>query len=98
MQTKKPHRTEVKEWCFRLMNDPEYFEKWRYIDTINYYNNIIEEFEKLYEQTPTTDHFIRAQILNGIKQSKKTWQKLMLFALVYYLNKNLIMTIVIYDI
>jgi hypothetical protein len=28
-------RTEAQEWCFRLMNDPEYFEKWRYKDTIN---------------------------------------------------------------
>jgi hypothetical protein len=28
------------------MNDPEYFEKWRYIDTINDYISLIEEFEK----------------------------------------------------
>ena len=34
-------RTESQEWCFRLMNDSEQFEKWRYIDTINDYNNII---------------------------------------------------------
>jgi hypothetical protein len=27
------------------MNDSEYFEKWRYIDSINVYNSIIEEFE-----------------------------------------------------
>jgi hypothetical protein len=32
------------------MNDPEYFEKWRYKDTINVYNSIIEEVEKLYKQ------------------------------------------------
>jgi predicted methyltransferase len=33
------------------MNDPEYFEKWRYIDTINDYNNLIAEFQKLYNHT-----------------------------------------------
>jgi hypothetical protein len=36
------------------MNDPEYFERWRYTDNIEPYNSIIEEFEKLYEQTPAT--------------------------------------------
>jgi hypothetical protein len=46
---KRYHRTEAQEWCFRLMNDPEYFEKWRYTDTINDYNNLIAEFQKLYE-------------------------------------------------
>jgi hypothetical protein len=31
MQSKKQyHRTEAQEWCFRLMNDPDEFEKWRY--------------------------------------------------------------------
>ena len=54
----KRHSPEVQEWYFRLMNDPEYFEKWRYIDTINDYNNLIAEFQKLYDQTPTTNHFL----------------------------------------
>jgi hypothetical protein len=53
------------------MNDPEYFEKWRYVDTINDYNNIIAEFQKLYDQTPTTNRTARARILNGLKQSKR---------------------------
>jgi predicted methyltransferase len=47
----KRHSPEVQEWYFRLMNDPEYFEKWRYIDTINDYNNLIAEFQKLYNHT-----------------------------------------------
>jgi hypothetical protein len=60
---KKRYRTEAQEWCFRLMNDPEYFEKWRYTNTINDYNNlIIEEFQKLYDKTPATDRFARARI------------------------------------
>jgi hypothetical protein len=40
------------------MNDPEYFEKWMYIDNINAYNSIIKEFQKLYEQTTATDRYV----------------------------------------
>src|SRR5918912_467498 len=74
---KKRHRsrTEAQEWCFRLMNDPEYFEKWRYIDTINDYISLIAEFQKLYEQTPTTNHFMRARIQSGMKKSKRDLAK-----------------------
>jgi hypothetical protein len=50
----KRHSPEVQGWYFRLMNDPEYFERWRYTDNIEPYNSIIEEFEKLYEHTPAT--------------------------------------------
>jgi hypothetical protein len=40
MQSKKRHhRTEAQEWYFHLVNDPEYFEKCRYKDTINDYKN-----------------------------------------------------------
>ena len=53
------------------MNDPNEFEKCRYIDTINDYNFLIEEFQKLYEQTPASDRFIRARILSGMKKSKR---------------------------
>ena len=52
------------------MNDPEQFEKWRYIDTINDYNNLIAEFQKLYDNTPATDRFARARIQSGMKQSE----------------------------
>ena len=44
---KRHRRTEAQEQCFRLVNDPEYFEKWRYIDTINDYNNLIKEFQSV---------------------------------------------------
>ena len=64
----KRHSPEAQEWYFRLMNDPNYFEKWRYIDTISDYNSIIEEFVKLYQQTPITDRYASARILNGMKQ------------------------------
>lgn len=52
MQRKKRFRTEVEEWYFRLMNDPDEFEKFRYIDSINVYNSVIEECQKLYDKTP----------------------------------------------
>jgi hypothetical protein len=57
------------------MNDPNQFEKWRYINTINAYSSIIEEFQKLYEQTPSTDRYARARILSGMKQSRRELAK-----------------------
>jgi hypothetical protein len=71
IDNKKRHRFEAEEWYFRLMNDPKQFEKERYIDSINVFNSIIEEFQKLYEQTPATDRLVRDEILDGIKQSKR---------------------------
>jgi hypothetical protein len=53
------------------MNDPKYFEEWRFKDIINDYNMIIKEFEKLYEQTPATDRYVRARIISGLKKSEK---------------------------
>ena len=50
------------------------FHRRRYIDTINDYNSIIEEFQKLYEQTSVTQQYARARILSGMKKSKKSWQ------------------------
>jgi hypothetical protein len=58
-----------------MMNDPEYFEKWRFKDTINDYNSIIEEFQKSYEQTPVTQRYARARIQSGMKQSKRELAK-----------------------
>jgi hypothetical protein len=57
------------------MNDSEYFEKWRYQDTINDYNNLIEEFQKLYEQTPASDCIARARIQSGLEKSKRDLAK-----------------------
>jgi hypothetical protein len=67
----KRHRSDAQEWCFRLMNDPEYFEKRRYTDTISDYSSLIAEFQKLYEQTPASDRFARARIQSGMKKSKR---------------------------
>jgi hypothetical protein len=71
----KRHSPEVQEWCYRMMNDPEYFEKFRFKDTINDYNSIIEEFQKQYEQTPASDRFMRAKIISGLRQSKRDLAK-----------------------
>jgi hypothetical protein len=67
----KRHSPEVQEWYYRLMNDPEYFEKWRFKDTINDYNSIIAEFQKLNEQTPITQRYTRARILSGLNKSNR---------------------------
>ena len=67
---KKRYRTEAQEWYFRLMNDPNQFEKMRFIDNINVYSSVIEECQKLYDKTPASDRFIRARILSGMKKSK----------------------------
>jgi hypothetical protein len=44
-------------------------------DTINYYDMILREFDKLYEQTPTTDKYVRARIISGPKKSKRDLAK-----------------------
>lgn len=49
------------------MNDPNQFEKERFLDSINVYSDIIEEFQKLYDKTPMTDRLTRAKILNGME-------------------------------
>ena len=66
---KKRYRSEAQEWYFRLVNDPNEFEKMRFIDTINYYNSLIAEVRKLYEQTPVTQRYARARILSGLNKS-----------------------------
>ena len=47
------------------------WEKFRYIDTINDYNMIIDEFQKSFEQTPVTQRYTRARILSGMKRAKR---------------------------
>ena len=73
----KRHSPEVQEWVYRLMNDPEYFEKFRYIETINDYNSVIKECQKQYEQTPATaaNRFIRARSLNTMKRAQRELAK-----------------------
>src|SRR5919198_6296724 len=75
----KRHSPEVQEWVYRMMNDPEYFEKFRYIDTINDYNSVIEKCQKLYDNTPVTNEnrFIRAKSLSlsTMKRAQKELAK-----------------------
>jgi hypothetical protein len=66
----KRHDPKVQEWCYRLMNDPNQYEKWRYIDTIRDYSSVIEQLQKSYEQTPATDLYARARIISGIKRAQ----------------------------
>ena len=75
MQGQKQHRSEAEEWLFRLAKDPKQYEKETFIDGINEINRIIEEFQKMYETTPATDDSLRAEILKGIEESKRTLSK-----------------------
>jgi hypothetical protein len=76
MQGKKRRLSEVQKWYFRLMNDPEQFEKEAFIDGINTMKRVINEFQKMYEGTSATDHILRMKILNGMEQSKITLSKI----------------------
>jgi hypothetical protein len=73
----KRHSPEVQEWVYRMMNDPEYFEKWRFKDTINDYNLVIEECQKLYDKTPVTaaNRFMRARSWSTMKRAQKELAK-----------------------
>jgi hypothetical protein len=56
----------AQELRYRLMSDPEYFEQFRYLDTINVYRRLIEEYQKLYGQTPVTERTARVRIQSGL--------------------------------
>jgi rubrerythrin len=76
MVDKKRHLSEAEEWYFRLMNDPEQFEKETFIDGIDDFNSIIKELQNLYEETPPTDDVLRAEILKQIEHSKTDLSKI----------------------
>jgi hypothetical protein len=69
------HDPKVHEWYYRMMNDPNQWEKFRFVDAIDDYNSIIEELQRQYEQTPVTQRHIRARIISGIKQSERELAK-----------------------
>lgn len=56
---KRRHDPKVHEWVQRMMHGVDDWEKFRYIDTINDYNNVIEHCQKLYDSTPVTNRIIR---------------------------------------
>jgi hypothetical protein len=65
------HDPEVTEWIFGLMNDPEYFEQYRYIDTIAQYQSIIADSQKEYDQTPLQDQHTRHKLRYVLREAKK---------------------------
>ena len=71
----KWHDPDVAEWVYRMMNSTHEWEKFRYTDTINNYNMILEELEKHYEQTPVTQRYTRARIRNAIKRAERDLAK-----------------------
>ena len=67
----KMHSPEAQEWCYRMMNDPNEWEKFRYKDTIDDYNSVIEHSQKLYDITPVTNRIMRARCLSNLKRAQK---------------------------
>ena len=47
----------------------------RYIDSINVYNSVIEECQKLYDKTPASDRFTSTRSLDGIKRAQRELAK-----------------------
>ena len=75
---RKRHNPEVHEWCYRMINDPESWEKFRFKNAIYDYENIIAECRKLHEQTPATTKenlFIRATSLATMKRAQRDLAK-----------------------
>jgi hypothetical protein len=70
-------RTEAEEWCFRLMSNPEQFERFRYIDTINDYKTIITVMETHYAYTPVTQDYAktRTRLKSELNEAKKALEK-----------------------
>jgi hypothetical protein len=71
VDSKKRHCSEAEEWLYRLAKDPKQYEK-RYIDSIKEMTHMIDEVEKIREETPATDHFIHAEIVKARKQLNET--------------------------
>ena len=60
----------------RLLTDPEFFERWMYLDNIEQIQEIMEEMHKQYMQTPTLDVFNRAKIMLGLQKAEKQLRRL----------------------
>ena len=71
----KHHDPEVAEWMYRLMNDPEYYEQWRYKEVIDDYHMIIQECQKVFDNTPVTNRLTRATCLSTIKRAQRDLAK-----------------------
>ena len=63
------------ESLFQSLSREEEGEKFRYIDAIYDYKNIIEELQKLYMQTPVADRFIRDRIHSEMNEAQKDLAK-----------------------
>jgi predicted dienelactone hydrolase len=71
VDSKKRHRSEAEEWLYRLAKDPKQYKK-RYIDSIKEMKFLIDELEKIGEETPVTDHFLHTEIVKARKQLNET--------------------------
>ena len=54
-----------------VLSYSEEWENFSYKEAIFDYTNIIAELQKLYEQTPTSDRYMRARISSRLKEAKR---------------------------
>jgi predicted DNA-binding protein YlxM (UPF0122 family) len=71
----KPTELELlsaKKYFLHLMNDPEEYEKQRFVDRIKEIHVIIQKSLELYEKTTVKDPLFRSEILKQIQRCKTT--------------------------
>jgi hypothetical protein len=71
----KWHDPDVATWMYRLMNDPEYYERWFYKDAMDDYNMIIAECQKMYDMTPVPSRLVRSRLRSTIKRAERDLAK-----------------------
>ena len=76
MLDKRRFQKEAEEWHFRLMNDPQQFEKEAFIDRIKEITFAIKELRELHEKAPVTDYLFRAKVLKEIERSERILSKI----------------------
>ena len=76
MLDKRRFQKEAEEWHFRLMNDPQQFEKEAFIDCIKEITFAIKELRELHEKAPVTDYLFRAKVLKEIERSERILSKI----------------------
>jgi hypothetical protein len=73
----KRYSPEVQEWYYRMIMTLNIL-KGSDILTLNNYSSIIEELQKLNEQTSVTQRYTRARIVSGLRESIRELAKLRL--------------------
>jgi hypothetical protein len=71
----KRHSPATQDLYFRLLSDPDYFAKFRYLDAIDDYNSIIRDCQELLELTPLSDYHTREKLVYVLQEAKRDLAK-----------------------